>query len=161
MVRLVPISEPEFRAWLEKAVVEYAEDKLRSGNWSAADALQRSEREFAELLPAGRASPNQHIFSIQDQDLAANVGVLWFAVSDRGTRRSAFVYDFVIFEEFRRRGYATQALRALEEKVKELGIDTIGLHVFGHNHAARALYEKMGYVVTNVNMSKDLSAQDG
>jgi hypothetical protein len=28
--------------------------------------------------------------------------------------------------------------------------------VFGHNHEARALYEKLGYVATNIMMSKSL-----
>jgi predicted GNAT family acetyltransferase len=31
------------------------------------------------------------------------------------------------------------------------------LHVFGHNQVARALYEKIGYEVTNVLMSKKLT----
>ena len=156
MVRLVPLSEDEFRSWLAQTVREYADEKVRAGNWPPDDALQRSEQSYRELLPDGLSSKGQHLFSICDESLGANVGVLWFAVSDHGSRPSAFVYDFVIFEPFRRRGYGIQALCALEEKVKELGIDTISLHVFGHNHAARALYEKMGYVVTNVNMSKSL-----
>jgi hypothetical protein len=29
--------------------------------------------------------------------------------------------------------------------------------VFGHNTAARPLYEKLGYVATNINMSKGLT----
>ena len=37
-----------------------------------------------------------------------------------------------------------------------MGIDTVGLHVFGYNHAARTLYEKMGYQVTGIGMTKTL-----
>jgi len=48
-------------------------------------------------------------------------------------------------------------MQALEERVRHLGLSTISLHVFGHNHAARALYEKLGYVTTNVMMSKTLT----
>ncbi len=47
-----------------------------------------------------------------------------------------------------------QAFQALEIKVRELGLHTIALHVFGHNHAARAMYEKLGYITTNVQMLK-------
>ncbi len=48
-------------------------------------------------------------------------------------------------------------MRLLEKKVREQGFDTVSLHVFGHNHAGRELYEKSGYVVTNVNMSKKIA----
>lgn len=66
------------------------------------------------------------------------------------------MYDFLVYEPYRRCGYGWQALQALEQNVRALGLDTIGLHVFGHNHAARALYEKAGYEVTNINMAKKL-----
>ncbi len=62
----------------------------------------------------------------------------------------------MIYEDYRRRGYATQALRAIEEKARELGLNNIALHVFGHNDGARVLYEKVGYVVTDFIMAKDL-----
>ena len=46
---------------------------------------------------------------------------------------------FVIDEAHRRQGYGEQAMLAAEVQAKALGYDTIALHVFGHNHAARAL----------------------
>ena len=67
---------------------------------------------------------------------------------------------FLAHSLFRRRGYGEQAMAAIEDKVRELGLDTIDLHVFGFNTAARALYEKMGYSVTDVNMRKRLIASD-
>jgi hypothetical protein len=33
--------------------------------------------------------------------------------------------------------------------------------VFGHNHGARALYEKMGYNKTSITMAKQIGAGDG
>jgi ribosomal protein S18 acetylase RimI-like enzyme len=69
----------------------------------------------------------------------------------------AFVYDFLIYEEFRRRGYGKQAMLALEATVKELGIDKIALHVYAHNRVARVLYEKAGYEITGISMTKKLT----
>ncbi len=69
----------------------------------------------------------------------------------------AFVYDFLIYDEFRRQGYGTQTLLALEAKAKELGVDKIALNVFAHNHIARALYEKTGFEVTGIYMTKRLT----
>jgi len=85
------------------------------------------------------------------------VGALWFAAEEREGGPWAFVYDVRIDNAYRRRGYGTQALEALEEEARELGLPRIALHVFGHNHAARAMYEKLGYEVVDLLMSKTLS----
>ena len=90
------------------------------GIGGADDAQQRAERELDQLLPDGLASKDQYLFSIVDEALATNVGMIWFAVVKWGAGPSAFIYDFRIFDEFQRRGYATQALLALEEKVRAL-----------------------------------------
>jgi ribosomal protein S18 acetylase RimI-like enzyme len=78
--------------------------------------------------------------------------MIWIAAFPE--RRRAFIYDFSIHPPYRRKGYGAQALRAVEVKARALGLESIGLHVFGHNRAAQALYEKLGYEVTNINMSK-------
>jgi GNAT superfamily N-acetyltransferase len=159
MIYLEPMTETEFDAFLADAIRDYAKDKVDAGNWDAAEALQRSTREFQNLLPDGVASQGQHLFTIKDETGAA-VGMIWFAEEKSGPRPVAFIYDFLIREPYRRRGYATQALAAVEDEVRALGIDTLALHVFGHNHAARALYEKTGYVITNINMAKKLDLEN-
>ncbi len=156
MLKLVPISDDDFAAWLEQSIVGYAEEKVAAGNWPAEGAAERSRKEFDELLPAGKESPDNRIWSLHDPEIGANVGVLWLAVVGPAAQRKAFIYDFVVFEAYRRRGYGAQALRAIEPEVLALGVDRIGLHVFGHNHGARALYEQAGYEVTNVNMERRL-----
>ncbi|MSP14518.1 MAG: GNAT family N-acetyltransferase [Chloroflexi bacterium] len=156
MIRLVPMNGEDFQSWLVQTIQEYAAEKVQAGNWSASNALELSQSEFQELLPDGLSTKNQYLFTLVDADLAEKVGMIWFALLARRSGREVFIYDFVVFEPFRRRGYGAQALYALEEKVKELGINRICLHVFGHNHAARALYEKVGYAITNINMSKQI-----
>jgi ribosomal protein S18 acetylase RimI-like enzyme len=64
--------------------------------------------------------------------------------------------DIQIYSEHRRRGYGSQAFMAMEDKVREMGIASIGLHVFKHNPSARAMYEKLGYTGTDEIMSKKL-----
>ncbi len=157
MVRLGPMTESEFQAYLEFDIRRYAEEQIKAGNWHPSEALEESRKEHRQLLPDGLATKNQYLFSIQEEETGSRVGTVWFAVDDRRAKPSVFVYDFVIQDEFRRKGYGTQALRALEEKVKELGADKISLHVFSHNQAARALYEKVGYETTGFLMSKTLT----
>ena len=160
MVRLVPMSEAEFQTYLDFTLPDYAQEHVKVGNWDAENALELAEQQLRHVLPHGLATENQYLFTIEDGSLAPKVGVLWLGVHDRGAGPRAFVYDVRIHEQFRRRGYGTQALRALEAKVRELGLSTISLHVFAHNRAARAMYEKLGYVVTDVMMSKTVGAED-
>ncbi len=157
MIRLVPMTETEYQAYLESDIQRYAEEHVKAGNWHPSEALEKSRREHQQLLADGLATPNQYLFSLQDGETGSKVGMIWFAVDDKKPQPSAFVYDFVIHDEFRRKGYGIQALRALENKLKELGVHKISLHVFGHNHAARALYDKVGYETTGILMSKELS----
>src|SRR5215470_15821994 len=117
MVQLVKITEDNYKKWLAESIEDYAKDKTESGAWPAVEALERSRRAFQQLLPDGLNSDDQFIFSIYDETLGKNVGVLWFANVDFHWRRVAYVYDLVIEEQHRRQGYARQAMLALEEKV--------------------------------------------
>lgn len=154
MVRFVPMTESEFQAYRQHAVKEYAQDHVQAGNWHPAEALEKAEKEFQHLLPDGVASKNQYLYALVDGQTGAKVGRIWFSVNDKTPQPTAFIYDFLIDEKFRRQGYGRQALSVLAEKVQELGIDSVSLHVFGHNQAAIALYQGAGYEITNLIMTK-------
>ncbi len=156
IVQLVPMLEEEYHSYLHHAVADYAQDLARAGNASPEMALQASENQFHELLPQGLSTPGNHLFSIRDQETGQRVGNLWFAESENRGRRLAFLYDFRIFDEFQRKGYGQAAMLTLEDQVRQVGLNEIRLHVFGDNLAARALYQKVGYIETNVNMAKRL-----
>ena len=66
------------------------------------------------------------------------------------------IYDIIINENFRRRGYASRTLELVEARAKELGAKNVELHVFSHNHGAQALYEKVGYNVTSITMARPI-----
>jgi RimJ/RimL family protein N-acetyltransferase len=156
MVQLVPMSEADLEAYLAYALPDYAQEHVRAGNWPADEALERAQQQFDELLPEGVATEDHYLYTIQEEASATEVGVLWFMARDWGGRPRAFVLDVRIHEAFRRRGYASQALAALEDRVCALGLTGIVLHVFGHNRPARALYQKLGFVETDLWMAKDL-----
>jgi ribosomal protein S18 acetylase RimI-like enzyme len=148
--------EADYDAFLDRAVREYAEDKVKAGNWSPEVALEKSRLEFLKFLPEGTQTPDQHLFSVIDDSTGTKVGMIWFGVLRSSPPPFAFVYDIHIEDQFQGRGYGKRAMLAVEDKVKALGLDRIALHVFGHNQVARSLYEKIGYEITNINMSKSL-----
>lgn len=145
-----------YAAVMPRAIAAYAEDNVAAGRWPAEGALARSQADFDALLPQGQATPDNHFVEILDAPGGRTVGFLWFAVVERHRESSAFVYEIEIEPESRRRGHARAALRALEPIVRSLGLAQIGLHVFGHNAGAQALYRSLGYAVTSLNLSKSL-----
>ena len=144
----------EFAAYVERAIPEFAQDKVASGQWSKASSLELSRQGYDELLPKGLATPENFLFTLREAATQAAVGALWYAIQERAGQRIAYVYDVLVESQHQRKGYATQAFQALEAEVRSRGLCGVALHVFGHNEAAQALYGKLGYQATNINMFK-------
>ena len=154
MSKLVPMTQTEFEAFLEQEIPEYAADKVRAGYWAESESLQKSREAFERLLPQGLQSKDQYLYSIYEGDEA--VGVIWMRAEMERPVKSGFIYDLRVDEKFRGKGYGKQAMYLIEDKARELGLKSIGLHVFGYNTVARNLYEGIGYETTSLNMIKQL-----
>jgi ribosomal protein S18 acetylase RimI-like enzyme len=156
-IQLKRMGEDEFRTYQTAAVRDYAGDKVRTGDWAERDAPALSLQAFQRFAPDGMQTPGQHFFTVHDSTTDAKVGWLWYQVRDDGHNRSAYLCDLVIFDGFRRQGYGTACLAALDDEARGLGLWRVGLHVFAHNPAAAALYKRCGYEVTNLAMAKNLA----
>lgn len=151
MVHLALMNTEEFQEYLEIAIDSYAKENVISGNWKEVDSLNKSKKVYAELLPEGEKTENHYLFTIQANH--QQVGIIWLGkVSDT----TGYIYDFYILKKFRGHGYGKIAMNLIETEGKKLGFNKIGLHVFGHNLVARALYEKLGYEAININMFKEI-----
>ena len=150
------MTDKEFKDYLDFAIQDYADGKIKAGNYSPESGLEGARKEFANYLPDGRFTKDQHLFSVVDEVSGESVGMIWFATNMLNVPNSAFIYDIRIDEKFQGQGYGTAAMLLLETKVKEFGKEKILLHVFAHNDGARKLYEKLGYVATNIMMAKSL-----
>jgi len=154
MVRLTPMLENEFEAYLAVTVPEYAAENIRAGYWSEDGALERSRKAYDNLLPQGVKTENNYLFHIRVHETGKKVGVLW--LKHEAPRPHGFIYDIRLDEAQRGKGYGKQSMLALEEFAKGLKLETIGLHVFTHNTNAMNLYKRLGYEVTSQNMVKKL-----
>ena len=153
-VTLVELDEKSFRGYTDHLVRDYAADKVRAGVWSAEEAEDRAAREVEGLLPERTLTRDHYLYSVRDESVPAEVGILWISPRNSGTGRTLWIYDVIVHEGFRRRGYARRIMHLVEDKARELGAAKVELHVFGHNHGARALYEKLGYTPTSIVMAK-------
>lgn len=154
MIKLILMSEAEYGSFLDDNIIRYAEENVRSGRWQPHEALERSRASFQEFLPNGLQSKDQYIFNIFDNEQDLKIGILWVEVKMDEPQRPAFIFDFVLEEQYRGQGFGKKALLALDEKLKAMHAKSVALHVFGYNINAFELYKKMGYEVTNINMRK-------
>jgi ribosomal protein S18 acetylase RimI-like enzyme len=158
MITLSPMTEGEYAGYLEASVKGYARDKVLAGNMTADQAEERAWQEFRKLLPDGLGSEGQYLFTIRRVGEPHGLGFVWLGVREESGRRLAILYDIIVHEQYRGQGYGRRALRLVEERAREMGFQELWLHVFGHNHVARKLYETSGYQVTNLNMMKRLGS---
>jgi ribosomal protein S18 acetylase RimI-like enzyme len=156
MVTLTPMTKEQFEAYLERSIPKYAAENVRAGYWSEEEALEKSRRDFERLPPDGVEAKGHLLFQIIHAETNAQIGILWLNARTDTPRPSGFIYDIELDEAFRGKGFGRQTMLAVEEKARELGLKSIGLHVFAHNTAAKELYLKAGYQIKSYNMVKDL-----
>ena len=156
MIRLDPMTNDQFDHFRVESMKQYAQEKKRGEGLSDVEANALAQTSFAELLPQGLDTPQQHLWTLVEPSSGKAIGALWIQVREKQSRKEAYIYDFVIHPSFRGQGYGRASLNAMETWLIDHGVTRIGLHVFGHNHTARQLYGSMGYEATNLVMAKVL-----
>ncbi|MFJ9290679.1 GNAT family N-acetyltransferase [Bacillus sp. 7705b] len=145
----------EFEAFRGMSVQNYAKQNIQSGTWTEKEAFEKSEQAYEKMIPNGRNSSNHFFWNIRN-DLGENIGWLWLYADPHHPQKEAFIYSFGLYEAFRGKGLAQLALRALDDKARQMGAERLALHVFAHNETAVHLYQKMGYIMTNIKMRRQL-----
>lgn len=156
-ITLDPMTEDEFAAWLPPAVRNLASENAKSGRWDPDEALEMAKTEFRTMLPDAVHTRGHLLYTVRDTASGAGVGTVWISLRRKANRLEAYVYDIVIEAEHRGEGYGRAAMLAAIACARELGAQSVGLHVFGHNRVARELYTSLGFVETNIQMSLPLT----
>jgi GNAT superfamily N-acetyltransferase len=155
MLKLEPMTDEDFAAFLRKSVPEYAYDQMRAGNWTAAEAAGRARAEFQQMLPNGPQTPNACLRTIFDEK-GYKVGMLWYYIEANRSRKTAFLIDFFMFPEGRHKGYEPQVFELFEAEARAQGVERVELQIFTEKAEAVQLYRENGYQETSIFFSKDL-----
>lgn len=119
MSKLTSMTQVEFKAFLERTIPEYANEKVLAGHWAEFEALERARMEFQVDLPQGMETKNQYLYTLHDGDEA--VGLIWLKANlDRPTK-NGFIFELYVNETKRGKGYGRQAMLLIEEKARQLG----------------------------------------
>jgi ribosomal protein S18 acetylase RimI-like enzyme len=154
-MKITPMSEAEYNVWAPRSLAGYAADKMKAHSLTKEEADKIAQSAFERLLPDGFKSKDNFLFTLKDEkhNLA---GFSWFVARGRDDNRCAFIYDIVIEEAYRGKGYGRQLMVFMENEAKKMGLKRIGLHVFGFNKTAIGLYQSLGYETIDLVMDKGL-----
>jgi len=86
-------------------------------------------------------SNNHLIFKIHDTDSRTDIGLIQILIFDS----SAELRIKIVQSNFRGKGFGSQAMRALIEKIRSRGLTSVYLYVRQDNQAAINLYRKFGF----------------
>jgi len=139
-MRLEPKGIGEAERYLESSWRNYAREVAAELGIPLDEALARTRKQRDAILPQGAATPGHEFLDLLEE---GPVGSLW--IGDH--HGDLYVFDIVVDESARGRGYGTAALELVEERARERGATGVSLSVFAHNTGAQRLYERLGYEV--------------
>ncbi|AKJ15481.1 aromatic ring-opening dioxygenase LigA [Streptomyces incarnatus] len=147
-----PMTPAEYPDWLASEKAAYVGDIVRSGALGRTEAVRKSDRDFAELIPQGLATPDHTFLVLEAQ--GEQIGTGW--LKHRYLPGVTFGYALYIQEQHRGKGYGRAAMAAGEQATLEAGDTTLMFNVWGGNEVAMNLYTSAGYHVVEETRSTGL-----
>jgi GNAT superfamily N-acetyltransferase len=147
LIDLKDMPKDRFDSWRERLWISYHQELIEAG-YSEEAASQNVADSIAESMPGGVLAANNFVFDLAHD--GKPVGVTWLV--QKGS--NWWIYDIEVVESLRGKGLGRQAMKAIEEHVRNNSGTSISLSVFGFNSAARRLYESEGYETVRVSMKK-------
>ena len=145
-LRFRDMTEAEYAAYYDWTTRHYAECMIKSGGQTDKDAaLKFAKDDLAECLTNGINTAGTFFYTVENGE-NEDIGLLVWQ-EDIHEKGVAFILDIMIYEDFRRRGYATRAVKMLFDVAKERGYKKCRLNVFNFNTGAKSVYEKCGMSV--------------
>jgi ribosomal protein S18 acetylase RimI-like enzyme len=133
--------------------VHYALDPLRF-----LDPGDNPERGYARFLAHQLEADDQAVF-VAERD-GTVVGYVYAGVEPLSWKelrdRAGFIHDVVVVEDERRGGVATELMNAATEWLATRGVPRVMLWTAHKNAAAQALFDRLGFRRTMIEMTKEL-----
>jgi len=152
---LKPMTEPQFDSYISEETKRYARENVKAGYWSRENSIKLSHQAHDRLLSNGLYTKDHFFFIASDQD-GRKIGYVWFAIIRHPRTKEAFIYDIFILKRYRGKGMGRMTLEEIAQEARKLFARRLSLHVFSHNPVAKSLYEKVGFSIDSLNMSKKL-----
>ncbi|WEO99681.1 GNAT family N-acetyltransferase [Streptomyces sp. FXJ1.172] len=138
-----PMTRAEYPEWLASEKDSYIAGIVRSGALSPEEAVLKSERDFADLIPEGLATPGNTFLVLEAAGERIGTGWLKHGYLPGVT----YGYSLHVQEQHRGKGYGRAAMKAGEQATLAAGDSSLMFTVWGGNEVAMSLYTSAGYHV--------------
>ena len=139
------MNKEEYDMFYRLSFEHHVNELMDEEHMTRSEAGKETESELREMLPLGLDSENNNLMTVRMKDSEEQIGFIWTVYEMFQGVKQSFICDFEIYEKYRRRGFASETLKAIEEMSKEDGCEESVLFVADVNEAAKNLYEKNGY----------------
>lgn len=153
-LRLRDMTAEEYVAFRPRHQSESAASLARSGTLPPAEAARTAADDLGSLLPRGRLSPGNVLWTAYHDEQA--IGIAWLHLQRRSDGIHATAHRLQVREDLRGQGYGRALVAEVERQCRARDVRSVGLTVFGFETAARRLYERAGFEVTALSMAKAL-----
>jgi GNAT superfamily N-acetyltransferase len=147
-----PMTQAEYPEWLASEKVAYAGDIVRAGALSPDEAVRKSDRDFAKLIPEGLATPDNTFLVLEAA--GEQIGTGW--LKHGYLPGVSYGYSLYVHEQHRGKGYGRAAMAAGEQATLAAGDSALMFTVWGGNEVAMNLYTSTGYQVMGESRSLGL-----
>lgn len=150
MIKLIAMSKNEFDYMIEDVISDFANELKHDNNVKDRQSKEQAYCETKRLLPDDYDNEDHHFLTVRSD--SSTLGYIWLQIKE--DEKSSFIYALKIYNQYANYGYGTLAMKALEEYCKTIQLNSIKLHVFGHNKTVIHLYHKLGYDTKSIYMEK-------
>ena len=154
MIKLRKLEDVEFKEYLDFIIRDNANEITKNFNLTMEQALEESKMMTYDLFKDGLSTDGQFLFNIRHAQTNEKLGTIWYSILPEID--TAYLYHILIDKAHRGKGFGTKTLEKLQDMLKDSGVSSIGLSVFGKNDGAYRLYKKLGYLNTRISMEKTL-----
>ncbi|MFD7497100.1 GNAT family N-acetyltransferase [Streptomyces sp. NPDC059832] len=138
-----PMTQAEYPEWLASEKASYAGDIIRAGALDHEETVLKSDRDIAQLLPEGLATPDNTF--LVPAAAGEPIGTGWLRHGH--LPGVTYGYSLHVQERHRGKGYGRAAMPAGEGATLAAGDSTLMFTVWGGNEVAMNLYPSAGYRV--------------
>jgi ribosomal protein S18 acetylase RimI-like enzyme len=141
-LQLQPYTDQELPQYLSGIIKRFTQALVNTGVDKSQASNIAEEKVIGQCFPGRKNHAHQLVFHLCHRQ--ANIGWLWLSIQGKHEIRIA---DIFIEESERRKGFAKEAMIAVEKLAQEKDMTTISLNVFEDNVHAKLLYINLGYKV--------------
>lgn len=147
-----PMTQAEYPDWLDFEKAAYVGDIVRAGALSPEEAVRKSDRDFARLLPEGLSTSDNTFLVLEAA--GERIGTGW--LKHGHVPGVSYGYSLQVEEAHRGKGYGRAAMAAGEQATLAAGDSVLMFTVWGGNEVAMNLYTSAGYRIVEESRSLDL-----